>query len=153
MDHLRLDTDGIAPPPPPSPPPPPPPTGQTRFEAESAKRSAAFRVTKAHSGYTGTGYVDYVGEGFVQWTINSPAAGTYDLVFRYALEAGNRPLKILLDGSTLKSSLPFPATGRWTSWGEINVRANLGAGSHTVRAQTTGASGANMDHLALKPAP
>ena len=153
MDHLRLDTDGIAPPPPPSPPPPPPPTGQTRFEAESAKRSAAFRVTRAHSGYTGTGYVDYVGEGFVQWTINSPAAGTYDLVFRYALEAGNRPLKILLDGSTLKSSLPFPATGRWTSWGEINVRANLGAGSHTVRAQTTGASGANMDHLALKPAP
>jgi hypothetical protein len=73
-------------------------------------------------------------------------AGNYDLVFRYALRSGNRPLSISVDGQS-GSTLAFPATGSWQSWGEVQTTLALSAGSHTIRASTAGVSGANMDHL------
>ena len=85
------------------------------FEAKLAARSLAFRVADRHPGFTGSDYVDYVGEGYVEWTVNAATAGSHELVFRYALESGNRPLQILVDGSTLYTSLGFPATGGWSS--------------------------------------
>jgi hypothetical protein len=121
-------------------------TGGSSYEAEDAGMSPAFQVSTAHSGYTGTGFVDYVGEGYVEWTVNMLTAGNYDLVFRYALRSGNRPLSISVDGQS-GSTLAFPATGSWQSWGEVQTTLALSAGSHTIRASTTGVSGANMDHL------
>ena len=126
---------------------------QPVYEAELADRSAAFRVADNHSGFTGSGYVDYVGEGYVEWTVSVAAAGTYDLAFRYALDSANRPLRILVDGTTLASALDFPPTGSWENWGEVQVNATLTAGTHTIRAQTTGVSGANMDHLVIQAVP
>ena len=129
------------------------PSPQPVYEAELAARSAGFRVTDRHSGFTGSCYVDYVGEGYVEWMVNVAAAGTYDLVFRYALDAANRPLRILVDGTTLAATLGFPPTGSWENWGEVQVNATLTAGTHTIRAQTTGVSGANMDHLVIQAVP
>ena len=140
MDHLRIES--LTPPPP-----------QMLYEAELAARSATFRVTDNHSGFTGSAYVDYVGEGYVEWTVNVATTGTHDLVFRYALDSANRPLRILVDGTTLASTLDFPPTGSWENWGEVQVNATLTTGTHTIRAQTTGVSGANMDHLVLQAVP
>jgi len=41
----------------------------------------------------------------------------------------------------------FPATGSWETWGVVEKEVTLNAGANTVRAQTTGVSGANMDRL------
>lgn len=128
-------------------------SSQPVYEAELAAISADFRVTDRHSGFTGSGYVDYVGEGYVEWTVTVATKGTYGLAFCYALDSANRPLRILVDGTTLASTLDFPPTGSWENWGEVQINATLTAGTHTIRAQTTGVSGANMDHLVIQAVP
>ncbi|WP_415407796.1 PKD domain-containing protein [Sulfurovum sp. CS9] len=130
--------------------PPPPPS--TLYEAEDAEMSPAFAISSAHSGYTGTGYVDYTGEGYVKWTVELAAEGNYDLVFRYALGSGNRPLHISVDSTSGGSTIDFPATGGWSTWGETRTTVSLTAGTHTIYASTTGLSGANVDHLSIEDA-
>ena len=77
-------------------------------------------MAKVHAGFTGSGYVDYVREESVQWSVNVPSAGSY------ALGSGERPLRILVDGKAMSTSLAFPATGSWDKWGEGQTRADLG---------------------------
>jgi hypothetical protein len=146
MDHLRF-VGGDEPPPPP--PPPPPPQVQSRYEAEKATRTSAFKVRRTYAGYTGSGYVDYVGQGYVTWSVTVSRTGNYELGFRYALAYGNRPLDILVDGSSIAAALPFPSTGSWANWRVVKITMRLSAGVHSVRAQTTGRSGGNFDHLSV----
>jgi lysophospholipase L1-like esterase len=120
------------------------------IEAELSTKSASFLVSSEHPGFTGIGYVDYVGEGYVEWTVDEATGGTYALIWRYALGGGNRPLRITVDGVIVSSSLDFPATGSWDSWGEVQVPVTLSPGTHTIRAQSIGLSGPNVDHLRLE---
>jgi hypothetical protein len=117
------------------------------YEAEDALRSRRFQVATNHSDFSGSGFVDYVGEGYVEWTVEVAEAGTYVLSFRYALKHGDRPLDIKVNGAVVSSSVSFPATGSWNSWGLVNRDVVLKSGVNTVRAQTVGRSGANMDRL------
>ena len=119
------------------------------FEAEAAVLGGAAFVSSIVAGFTGDGFVDYVGPSgeFIEWTVNVPADGQYELRFGYALGAGNRPLRIDVNGATANASLAFPATGSWTAWSTVNMRVRLAAGSNTVRATSIGSSGANVDQL------
>ena len=121
------------------------------YEAENAVRSGAV-VSSIHAGYTGTGFADYINPSgdYVEWTVNSPAAGSYRLDFRYALLSGGRPLEIRVNGAVVSASLAFPATGAWTTWSVSGLNANLAAGANKVRATAIGSSGANMDNLVVK---
>ena len=118
------------------------------YEAEDAILSGCV-VTSILSGYTGTGFVDYVNPSndYIEWTVNADTAGQYELQFRYALGRGDRPLEIRVNGQVVESSLSFPATGTWESWGTVSITADLNAGINTVRATAIGYSGANVDHL------
>lgn len=126
----------------------------TIFEAEHALSSPNFAVASNHLGFTGAGFVDFIGEGSVEWTIPSDNGGDYALKFRYALGSqigGVRPLNILVNEELAVSSLRFPNTDRFTTWKTADVIVRLAAGNNSIRVETTGSSGANIDHLTATP--
>ncbi len=123
-----------------------------RYEAESATLSQAV-VASNHTGYTGTGFADYnsVTGSYVQWTVNAAAAGTHSLTFRFANGGtANRPMNIIVNGTTVSAARAFNPTGGWTTWTTVALNATLNAGSNTVRAAaTTAAGGPNVDSLTV----
>src|SRR4051812_48077558 len=65
-------------------PPPPPPATQT-LEAEDATFTGA-NASRAKSGFSGTGYIDFSNASgdYVEWSLDAAEGGTVDLQFRYA---------------------------------------------------------------------
>ena len=126
---------------------PPPPPGH--FEAENATLSQAAVATN-HTGFTGTGFVDYtnVAGSYVQFSVPVSAAGTYTLKFRYANgSTADRPMAISVNGGT-PVTVSFPPTANWDTWATASITVSLTAGTDTVRATATGAAGGpNLDSL------
>lgn len=120
------------------------------LEAELAQLNGA-RVGTNHSGYFGTGFVDYINstQDFIEWVVDIPEKGIYDLEFRYALAYSNRPLSISVNGTNVVSSFSFPATNSWSNWGTVLMNASLNAGINKIRATAIGYSGANVDYLKI----
>jgi hypothetical protein len=121
------------------------------YEAENALLNGPV-IASSSAGYTGTGFVDYVNPtgDYVNWTVNTTQAGLYDLDFRYALESGNRPLSIQVNGQTVSAALSFASTGAWDTWTYATIPSlYLPAGTNTIRATAIGSSGPNLDHLLL----
>jgi glucose/arabinose dehydrogenase len=119
------------------------------YEAENALLSGAV-VANTKTGFTGTGYADYINASadFVEWTVNAATAGTYTLTFRFANgSTATRSLAIKVNSTTVSSNLGFAPTGDWTIWKTVSVQAALNAGANKVRATATGTSGPNIDHL------
>jgi subtilisin-like proprotein convertase family protein len=119
-------------------------------EAETGTIGGNHNIVSNHLGFTGSGFVDYAGEGYMEYTFDGSAV-PYDLTIRYALGGGNRPLEVILNGATL-GTINFPATGTWTTWlttAPFVITPNSGA--NTLRLQTTGSSGANVDSFTLTP--
>jgi carbohydrate binding protein with CBM35 domain len=127
----------------------PPPANH--FEAENARLSQATVATN-HTGFTGTGFVDYanVAGSFVEWTVLRSAAGSVTLTIRYANgSTANRPMAISVNGGT-PVSVNFPQAGSWNTWATAKVTVTLKAGGNTVRATATGAAGGpNVDWLGV----
>lgn len=123
------------------------------YEAEDALLSRGFLVATNHSSFSGSGFVDYVGEGYVEWTVEVAEGGKFLLSFRYALKYGDRPLDIRVNGTIASPNTPFPATGSWNSWGSVTREVALNSGTNTIRAQTRGRSGPNMDRLDVSVLP
>jgi hypothetical protein len=119
-------------------------------EAETALLGGGVVTSSLHAGYTGSGFADYQGSGtgFVEWTVNVPTAGTYNLNIRYGNGGtGDRPMSIQVNGATVVSSLSFPVTG-WTSWTVRTQSASLPAGTVRIRA-TELPNGPNVDNLVV----
>ena len=133
------------------------PTGPppTHYEAEDATLSQAS-VASNHTGYTGTGFVDYVNTigSYVQFSVTASQAGTATLTFRYAngVASGasvNRPMNISVNGGTAVL-VNYPSTGDWNTWQTATVTVNLSAGTNTIRATATTANGGpNVDWLQI----
>ncbi|WP_156492567.1 immunoglobulin-like domain-containing protein, partial [Oleiphilus sp. HI0080] len=120
------------------------------FEAETATISGAHTVASTNTGFTGSGYIEHSGEGFVEYTFNAFEL-PYDLVVRYAWDSGDRPLEVILNGQSL-GTLSFPATGSLTTWLDTaSFALTPQSGSNTLRLETTGSSGANLDSISLTP--
>jgi hypothetical protein len=120
----------------------------TAHQAEDATLSGA---TAAHdnAGYTGTGYADYqhAGGDYVQWSVPVASAGDHVLAWRYANgDTADRPLAITVD-NTDAGTLSFAPTSGWADWTFQTMTIALTAGTHTIRATATGASGPNIDYL------
>jgi PelA/Pel-15E family pectate lyase len=123
------------------------------FEAEEANFEAAI-IDNKHVGYTGTGFVDYVPNapgGWIEWTVDIPAAGKYNLDFRYAHGGTDlRPKEIIVNGDVVKSELAFDPSGGWAVWVYSSTQAHLNAGENVIRATGIAANGgANLDHLRI----
>ncbi|HEX6445686.1 MAG TPA: carbohydrate-binding protein [Streptosporangiales bacterium] len=126
------------------------PTPDATYQAEDAQLDGP-EVGTDHTGYTGSGFADYQHDSgdSVTWTVQAPSDGTYTLLFRYANGGtGDRPLDVTVDGSDAGAQ-PFGPTGGWDAWLDQTVTVDLHAGSNTVKATATGASGANIDYLGV----
>jgi glucose/arabinose dehydrogenase len=127
----------------------------TDYQAEDATVSQGAVATN-HTGYTGSGFVDYtnITGSSVQFTVSAAAAGSTGLTFRYANGTTvDRPMAIAVNGVTVAAAVSFPATADWNTWATRTVAASLVAGSNTVRATaTTDNGGPNLDKLTVTAA-
>jgi len=133
------------------------------YQAETASLSGAVvhanTASAGHYGFSGDSFVDYLNpnDDSIEWTVTSCAGGPAVLSFRYSLQAGDRPLRVLVNGQEEAGQgglredglLSFPATGAWNQWEVASVFANLNAGTNTIRLETAGSSGANLDALLI----
>ncbi|MFC4589175.1 glycosyl hydrolase family 8 [Sphaerisporangium corydalis] len=124
----------------------------TQYEAESATISQGSVATD-HTGYSGSGFVDYtnVAGGYVEWTVTAATAGAATLALRYANGTTvNRPMDVRVNGAVVASAKAFAGTGSWDTWADGTLTATLNAGANTVRATaTTSVGGPNLDRLTV----
>jgi hypothetical protein len=119
------------------------------YEAEQAVLSGAVVATN-QTGYTGTGFADYVNAtgDYIEWTVSAAAAGSFLLKFRYANGGtANRPLQLKVNGTAVAASVSFVPTGGFAAWSLASAAANLSAGTNKIRLTTIGSNGPNIDHL------
>ncbi|MGI5412524.1 PQQ-dependent sugar dehydrogenase [Streptomyces chartreusis] len=130
-------------------------TAASDHQAETATISQGT-VASNHSGYTGSGFVDYtnVTGSYVEFTVSADTAGGASLAFRYANGTGaDRPMDISIGGRVVASNVSFPPTANWTTWATKTVNADLAAGGNKVRATaTTPSGGPNLDKLTVDAA-
>ena len=124
-----------------------------RYEIEDGSRHGV-PVKSSNSGYSGTGYGDYdgaVSDAYAEIeTVYFAEKVTVDLRVRYANGSSDRPLALSIDGTVEKTSLSFPSTGGWETWGFTETyRTTLDVGKHTIRLTDTGASGGNLDFVEI----
>ena len=137
----------------PSSSPSPSPGGSARpvrYEAEKATLVHAA-VAGNHSGFSGTGFVDYgTGPGgSVEWTVTADSACSATLTVRYANGGTvSRPLDISVNGKVVAAGKAFPPTGGWDTWGTVTLTVALGTGTNIVRATAGGSGGGpNVDYV------
>lgn len=120
------------------------------YEAESAAISGGV-VESNHSGFTGTGFVDYdnaVGSA-VRFTVTAARAGATTPTFGFANGTTvNRPMDISVNGVVVATGVAFNPTGAWTTWQTKTAAVTLAAGTNTIKA-TTANGGPNLDYLDL----
>src|SRR6266545_3423117 len=125
-----------------------------RYQAENATITPGT-VDNNHVGFTGTGFAnpDNVAGSFVEWAVNAESAGSQSLRIRYANgTTTNRPMDISVNGTVVATNVAFNGTSSWDTWATSTVTANLNAGSNTVRATaTTATGGPNVDYLEVAP--
>ncbi|MFJ5032651.1 PQQ-dependent sugar dehydrogenase [Streptomyces sp. NPDC088560] len=127
----------------------------TDFQAEDALISQGTIATN-HTGYTGTGFVDYtnVKGSSVEFTVSAATAGPASLTLRYANGTPtDRPMDLSVNGTVAAPAVSFPATTDWNTWAAKTVNVQLKAGTNTIRATaTTDNGGPNLDRLSLAAA-
>lgn len=119
-------------------------------ETNTARRDAAPR--SSHTGYTGSGYMDFGGKGaWIEWNaITATGDGRYELQLRYANGSANdRTSELIVNGVSV-AQLSFASTGDWANWQTENVLVELKKGTNRVRVlANTDAGGANIDQLSV----
>ncbi|MFC5213059.1 PQQ-dependent sugar dehydrogenase [Streptomyces coerulescens] len=124
-------------------------------QAETATISQGTVATN-HSGYTGSGFVDYtnVTGSYVEFTVSADAASGTSLALRYANGTGaDRPMDLSIGGKVVAAGVSFPPTANWTTWATKTITADLTAGANKIRATaTTSAGGPNLDKLTVDAA-
>ncbi|MCB8905145.1 MULTISPECIES: PQQ-dependent sugar dehydrogenase [unclassified Streptomyces] len=120
------------------------------YQAEDAAIGQGAVATN-HTGYTGSGFVDYtnIAGSYVEFTVSAATAGSASLALQYANgTTATRPLDISVNGTVVASGVTFPSTGSWDTWTAKTVNAVLQAGTNKVRATATSADGGpNLDRL------
>jgi N-acetylneuraminic acid mutarotase len=120
------------------------------LEAEAASLTGVAEEDE-HSGFTGTGFADYQNafDDFIEWVLPQEETGTVTLFFKYANgDESGRPLQLRVNGIPTEQVLAFEPTGSWKSWKYQQVTVKLQKGVNQIQLVATGASGANIDHLA-----
>ncbi len=122
------------------------------WQAENASATDA-PVFSAEGGFTGSGYRDIgaTTSAFIEWTVQVPTTGSYQIAFRYAnIGPGDRPQVILVDGAIVQSSLSFPSSDAWNAWRVSSTTSmQLTAGTRKIVMRPVTTNGPNVDCLWL----
>jgi polygalacturonase len=126
-----------------------PPAG-ARYEAEDATISQGV-VESNHAGFSGTGFVNYgnVAGSSVRFAVNAATTGSATLRIRYANGTTvNRPMNVVVNGTTVSAARAFNGTGAWTTWATSTLTVPLDAGGNTITLTATTANGGpNLDYV------
>ncbi|MER6942917.1 glycosyl hydrolase family 28 protein [Nonomuraea sp. NPDC000554] len=137
LDYLDVTAQGPAP---------------VDYQAENATISQGV-VESNHTGFTGTGFVNYdnLAGGYVEFTVTAAQAGDVPLALRYANgTAANRPMDITVNGVLVADERAFDATATWDTWATSTLTVPLTAGANTIRATATTANGGpNLDRITI----
>jgi alpha-L-fucosidase len=127
-------------------------TNPVDYQAENATISQGTVATN-HLNYTGTGFVDYtnVAGSYVEFTVTAAAAGPVPVVVRFANgTTTNRPMDVIVNGSTVVAGQAFNPTANWDTWATVTVTVSLTAGTNTIRLTATTANGGpNLDKITV----
>jgi hypothetical protein len=117
-------------------------------EAESAVNVGGVQASD-FAGYTGTGYVEFSGEGSLEWSITAPRDGLYQFSIRYALDGTSAKTFSLRENNYafVKANQTFVATGKYDNYRAVDIYAKLTAGAHVIRLESSGAGLPHIDHL------
>lgn len=126
-----------------------------RYYAADAELYDSFTET-SNAGFEGESYVNFnnaIGS-FVEWTVEVPADGNYELDFRYANGTDvNRPVKLIVNGDREYGQyVDFNGTGAWTEWKDQTTVIPMKKGKNTIKAYAiTQNGGPNIDFIELIP--
>lgn len=126
------------------------PPSTSTYEAEDA--NFAGPTTLTGRGSSDDEYVDIQNStgDFIEWTVNVPSSGAYEVNIQYANgSSSNRPMALRINGALSGTSPQFSPIGFWTSWGPETLTANLNSGNNTIRLTASGNSGPNFDFLSI----
>ncbi|MFI6600030.1 CBM35 domain-containing protein [Nonomuraea sp. NPDC050536] len=122
------------------------------YQAENATISQGV-VESNHTGFTGTGFVNYdnVAGGYVEFNVTAAQAGNASLTLRYANgTTTDRPMDIAVNGTVVSAGRSFPPTANWDTWATSTLTVPLNAGTNTIRATATTANGGpNLDRITI----
>lgn len=121
------------------------------YQAESATFGGGVSIDTNNSGYDGTGFANFPGNGgFVQWNnVDGGAGGSTNILFRFALATGSRTGRLTVNGAA--QNITFNATGAFNQWTVISVPVTLTAGAtNTIKLESTGQDLANVDELQVQ---
>lgn len=124
------------------------------FQAESNYTvvTASVNTSVANSGYNGSGYLDFGGNGTgVKWTVNIPQACEGKFTARHANGGTtNRQCALSINGINV-GNISFAPTGGWTNWTATDeMTINLIEGENTIQLMAnTSAGGPNLDEFTL----
>jgi hypothetical protein len=112
---------------------PPPTDPPDTYEAEESVLHGVG-LQAQYAGFSGWGYVaGWNADGqWVDFLVNVPTAGMYDLTFRYAAGAGAASRLVYVDGANAVANQAFPGTAAWTTYASQVVTVTLPAGATTV---------------------
>ncbi|MDE5765354.1 MAG: carbohydrate-binding protein [Ruminococcus sp.] len=136
---------------PPYVPPTDPPAETKKYYASDAEYQNAWTET-SNAGFEGESYVNFNNEigSFIEWKIEVPADGNYNIDFRYANGTDvNRPIKLIVNGDREYGQyIDFNGTGAWTSWDDQNAVIAFRKGTNTIKAYATTLNGGpNIDYI------
>lgn len=125
----------------------------TDYEAEEAEFTGT--VDNNHTGFTGTGFVDFrsTGDNFILFQVCQAEAGARTAIFRYALGMVQDRKGSLFVNDQFVRELAFAPTGTWTNWTDETVTVNLLAGINQIKITWDSTDGPNLDKLQLSGTP
>ena len=134
--------------------------GVAEYEAEGAALDGPVVVLASDDdrNASGDGFVDFDGAGdqTITWTIDVGEEGSYDIGFRYALDAtkADRPLGLTINGVDLgQLNFEGQSNADESDWFFQNALVTLQSGSNTITLTAPGAVGPNIDLLQVPDSP
>ncbi len=122
------------------------------YQSENYTKTSGCRYSSAHSGYTGSGFVDMGGKGtwFESNGVEGGSGGRYTVIFRYASTGSKNPeCRVFVNGVSA-GTVRFAPTGKWTSWATDAISVTLRRGLNTIRVEAkTTAGGPNLDKMTV----
>lgn len=85
---------------------------------------------------------------FVEYNIDVPKAGTYDIRLRYG-SSNKQPISIYADGEPVADNYILKGTGGVGSWTEENITVTLKAGKQTLKFERAPKAGLNVRRMEI----
>ena len=119
----------------------------TRIEAEKWSTMSGVATENAWGDPQGGGLiVGWIEQGdWMDYSYNAPAAGSYTVNLRIASAVSGAQFQIKNAGGTVLATVYVPNTGGWQTWQTISTTITLPAGTQTLRLQSSGSAGWNIN--------